>query len=81
MKDYDFNPIFYKVLHLVKKGMKINRACSSVGIDRGLFYANLNEEQKKELKFHKSTTLIFTCGSRKEGGFINFDYDNEEGIL
>jgi hypothetical protein len=78
----DIQKTFLRVLKLVKKGMTIQNACYSIGLKTtSKFYKDLSQEQKRELRFYKSTTIIHgTCGRYGSRDFITFDYDEENEL-
>lgn len=61
---------YLQVLKLVKSGITIQDACVMAGIDRKKFYKRITKEQKKELRFYKSTMLIDEFASHFKN--INF---------
>ena len=76
---------YLQVLKLVKSGITIQDSCVVAGIDRKKFYKRITKEQKKELRFYKSTMLIDEFASHFKN--INFqtleidDYNNySDGI-
>jgi hypothetical protein len=76
------NNSYLKILNLVKIGVTIQNACKSLNITRSLLYRHLTKEQKKELRFYKTTTLTYACPSQGSGhylmkDFMTFDYDDD----
>ena len=70
---------YLQVLKLVKSGITIQNACVTVGINRTEFYKNITKEQKKELRFYKSTTLIHgTCGHFGTRDFMTLETDEDD---
>lgn len=67
--------IYLDVLKMVKKGVTIEKACKSIGVNRATFYNNITNEQKNELRFYKSTTLVNNiyghCGNKDFMSFEN----------
>jgi sRNA-binding carbon storage regulator CsrA len=69
--------VYLEVLKLVKKGVTIEKACKTVKVNRTKFYASITKEQKNELRFYKSSTLIHgTCGHYGTRDFISFENEN-----
>lgn len=51
--------IYNNVLKMVKNGITIEKACISAKISRSGFYKKINKAQREELRFYKSSTLIY----------------------
>ncbi len=61
---------YSQVLKLVKSGISIKDSCVVAGIDRKKFYKTITKEQKKELRFYKTTMVIDEFASHFKN--INF---------
>ena len=67
---------YLQVLKLVKGGMTIQNACVVANINRTKLYKNITKEQKNELRFYKTTTLIHgTCGHFGTRDFMTLEDD------
>lgn len=70
---------YLQVLKLVKSGITIQNACVVVGINRAELYKYITKEQKKELRFYKTTTLIHgTCGHFGTRYFMTLEADDDD---
>ena len=53
---------FSKVISMVEDGYNIYEALDKLGINRTIFYANISEKQKSELKIAKTLNTKFGVG-------------------
>lgn len=64
---------------MVRKGLSIQNATKAAGVERTLFYHNMSEEQKKELKVIKMATSKSTykqdCKNKCHNAVTSLMYD------
>lgn len=76
---HSVNDSYLQVLKLVKSGVTIQNACVVAGISRDKLYKKITQEQKNELRFYKTTTLIHgTCGHFGTRDFMTLETDEQD---
>lgn len=77
------NNSYLKILNLVKNGVTIQNACKTSNITTSLLYKYLTKEQKRELRFYKTTTLAYGCNGSITGKsylmseFMTLEYNDD----
>lgn len=69
-----------RVIELVKKGNTISGSLRALGIDRTKFYKSISQQQKLEIRFHKTTTLIHGTSGHNTSRHHCFELDTEEEL-
>jgi len=70
---------YLEILKLVKSGLTIQQACNVSNTNRTMFYKSITKEQKNELRFYKSTTLIHgTSGHFGSRDFMSLDINEND---